>query len=135
MGGNTVLRRERMERQDVDVIQFNANARRVTVWQAPRLGCEYLYDKAEVPSREGSMRIDMEVKATKPTVHFLGISTVDASDTVRAINEEGLKVFGTTFIPPLSENQVTIAVSDPDRIHHDAVTVNKIIDTIKAHLN
>jgi hypothetical protein len=54
-----------MEGQDVDVIQMTHGANRVTLWSAPKLGCEYLYDKAEAPNRDGSFRIELEVKTTK----------------------------------------------------------------------
>lgn len=71
----------------------------------------------------------------KATVHFLGISTTSPCETIKTINEEGRKQFGGKFIPALPEDQVTISPTDPYRIHHDKVTVGKIIDSIKIHLN
>jgi hypothetical protein len=62
---STLIRHDRMEGQDVDVIQFSAGANQVTLWAAPKLGCEYLRDKAEAPNRDGTFRIDLEVKTTK----------------------------------------------------------------------
>jgi hypothetical protein len=62
---STLLRHDQMEGQDVDVIQFSAGSNRVTLWSAPKLGCEYLYDKAEAPARDGTFRTDLEVKTTK----------------------------------------------------------------------
>ncbi len=65
IGQSTPLRREQMEGVDVDVIQTGAGANRVTLWSAPRLGCEYLRDKAEAPNRDGSFRVALDVKTTK----------------------------------------------------------------------
>jgi hypothetical protein len=102
MGGNAPLRREQMEGQDVDVVQFSAGARRVTVWQAPKLGCEYLYDKAEDPAREGSFRIDMEVKTTKlvigePDAHLFEV----APDLVEMKPSEALRKLWSSVDPPV----------------------------------
>lgn len=71
----------------------------------------------------------------KAAVHFLGISTVNPCETIKTINDEARKQFGGKFIPALPEDQVTISPSDPYKIHHDKVTVGKIIDSIKIHLN
>jgi hypothetical protein len=102
IGSNTALRREQMEGQDVDVVQFSAGANRVTVWLAPKLGCEYLYDKAETPARDGSFRIDMEVKTTKlvigePDAHLFEV----ASDLVEMKPSEALKRLWSSKDPPV----------------------------------
>jgi hypothetical protein len=76
-----------------------------------------------------------EAKRLKPTVHFLGVSTVDLPETIRAINQSGMKSFGDKFIPALPEDQVTISPIDPSNIHHNKETVEKIINSIKIHLN
>jgi len=54
-----------------------------------------------------------EAKRLKPTVHFLGVSTVDLPETIKAINQSGMKSFGDKFIPALPEDQVTISPIDP----------------------
>jgi hypothetical protein len=102
MGGNTPLRRERMAGQDVDVVQFSANARRVTVWQSPKLGCEYLYDKAEVHARDGSFSIDMEVKTTtlvigEPDGRLFEV----APDLVEMKPSEALRKLWSSVDPPV----------------------------------
>jgi len=102
MGGNTPLRRERMQGQDVDMVQFSANARRVTLWQAPKLGCEYLYDKVEVPARDGSLRIDMEVKTTtlvigEPDGRLFEVSP----DLVEMKPSEALRKLWSSVEPPV----------------------------------
>lgn len=74
-------------------------------------------------------------KSLKPALHFLGVSTVNPCETIKRINEEGQKSFGTKFIPALPENQVAISPTDPHKIHHDKCTVERIITSIKIHLN
>jgi hypothetical protein len=76
-----------------------------------------------------------EAKKVKPAVHFLGVSTVNPSESIKTINQEGKKNFGAKFITALPEDQVTVSPSDPFKIHHDRVTVEKIINSIKIHLN
>jgi len=76
-----------------------------------------------------------EAKRLKTTVHFLGVSTVDLPETIKAINQSGMKSFGDKFIPALPEDQVTISPIDPSNIHHNKETVEKIINSIKIHLN
>jgi hypothetical protein len=61
----TLLRRDQMEGQTADVIQLSAGEKRVTLWEVPKLGCEYLYDKVEAPALNGGFRTELEVKTTK----------------------------------------------------------------------
>ena len=76
-----------------------------------------------------------ETNKMKPTVHFLGVSTLNPPESIRMINENGQKSFRDKFIPALPENQVTISPLDPFNVHHNKVTVEKIINSIKVHLN
>jgi len=76
-----------------------------------------------------------QTNSLKPAIHFLGVSTASPNETIKTINEEGKKRFGGKFIPALPEAQVTISPTDPFKIHHDKVTVEKIINSIKIHLN
>jgi len=72
-------------------------------------------------------------------MHFLGISTSNQSPTttenIKKINEFAKQHWERNFIPSLPENQVTISPSDPFRIHHDIETVDRVINSIKIHLN
>jgi uncharacterized pyridoxal phosphate-containing UPF0001 family protein len=76
-----------------------------------------------------------EAKRMKATVHFLGVSTVNPPESIKKINEMGRRIFGDNFIPALPEDQVTISPIDPFNVHHNKVTVEKIINSIKNHLN
>ena len=77
----------------------------------------------------------VQTRSLEPAVHFLGVSAVSPDETLKTINEEGRKHFGKKFIPALPENQVTISPTDHFKIHHDKATVEKIINSIKIHLN
>jgi hypothetical protein len=102
MGSNAPLRREQLEGQDIDVIQVAAGRNRVTVWQAPKLGCEYLYDKAEAPARDGSFRIDMEVKTTKLVIGEPDARLFEvAPDLVEMKPSEGLRKLWSSVDPPV----------------------------------
>jgi len=106
MGSNPPLRREQMEGQDVDVVQFNLGARRVTVWAAPKLGCEYLYDKAEDPAGGGSFRIDMEVKTIKLVIGEPDARLFDvASDLIEMKPSEAMRKRWSVTEPPVPAEQ------------------------------
>ena len=117
MGSNTPLRREQLEGQDVNVIQFATGRNRVTVWQAPKLGCEYLYDKAEVPARDGSFRIDMEVKTTKlvigePEARLFEV----APDLVEMKPSEALRKLWSTMDPPVPTELKPAFLREEERV-------------------
>jgi hypothetical protein len=117
MGSNAPLRREQIEGQDVDVIQFTAGANRVTVMQAPKLGCEYLYDKAEAPARDGSFRIDMEVKTTKlvigePDAHLFEV----APNLVEMKPSEALRKHWSSVDPPVPSEQKAFFLREQERL-------------------
>ena len=76
-----------------------------------------------------------QTRSMKQSVHFLGISTDKIYESIKAINDDAKRTFGGKYIPALPEDQVTIPSSDPYKIHHNRVTVEKIIDSIKIHLN
>jgi len=76
-----------------------------------------------------------EAKSMRQTIHFLGVSTVNPSESIKKINEMAMKIFGEKFIPALPEDQVTISPIDPFNVHHNKITVEKIIKSIKNHLN
>jgi hypothetical protein len=69
---------------------------------SPQLGCEYLYDQVAAPSRDGSFRIDMEVKTTK-----LAIGEPDgrlfevAPDLVEMKPSEALRKLWSSMDPPV----------------------------------
>jgi hypothetical protein len=117
MGGNTPLRREQMEGQDVDVVQFSANNRRVTVRRAPKLGCEYLYDKAEVRERDGSFRIDMEIKTTKLVIGEPDASLFEvAPDLVEMKPSETLRKLWSSVDPPVPAEQKQAFLREEERL-------------------
>jgi len=91
--------------------------------------------KFETSTRPDLNKMVVEAKKMKPSVHFLGVSTVDPPASIKMINESGRRNFGDKFIPALPEDQVTISPIDPLGIHVDKVTVQKIINSIKDHLN
>jgi hypothetical protein len=82
-------------------------------------------------------RVGTRAKALGGRVHFLGISTSglssDEDANIKQLNTDARSSFGRNFIHPLPTEQVIIAPSDP--IHHDQSTVDRIIDSIKCHLN
>ena len=72
-------------------------------------------------------------------VHFLGISSsglpAHIAANVRMMNTDAEAHLNKRFIQPLQPDQVTIVSLDPQKIHHDRTTVDKIINSIKCHLN
>jgi len=117
MGSSTPLRREQMEGQDVDVVQFSAGANRVTLWQAPKLGCEYLYDKAEAPGRDGSFRIDMEVKTTKLVIGEPDARLFEvAPDLVEMKPSEALRKLWSSVDPPVPAELKAAFLRDEERL-------------------
>jgi hypothetical protein len=88
----------------------------VTVWRAPKLGCEYLYDKAEAPNRDGSFRIDLEVKTTKlvlgePDPQLFEV----ASGLAEMKPSEALHKLWSTVELPLSADQKAAMLRQVDR--------------------
>jgi hypothetical protein len=64
----TLLRHDRMEGQEVDVMQTSAGAYRLTIWAAPKLACEGLYVKSETQRGNGEFRTAMETRTTRLVV-------------------------------------------------------------------
>jgi hypothetical protein len=90
--------------------------------------------KFETSTKRDLNKMVAEANRMNPNVHFLGVSTVDLPESIKAINESTRKTFGNHFIPALSKDQVTISPIDPFNIHHNKVTVEKIIKSIQFHL-
>lgn len=116
VGNQTLLRHEQLEGQDVDVIQMTAGANRVTLWSAPKLGCEYLYDKAEAPNRDGTFRIDLEVKTTKlvlgePDPQLFAV----AAGLVEMKPSDAVHRLWSTIDLPLSDDQKAAILREIDR--------------------
>jgi len=61
----TLLRHDQIEGQDVDVIQSSAGDRRITIWAAPKLGCEGLRVRSEAPQGNGEFRTLTETRTTR----------------------------------------------------------------------
>ena len=117
MGDKPPLRREQMEGQDVDVVQFNAGVNRVTVWKAPKLGCEYLYDKVEAPARDGSFRIDMEIKTTKLVIGEPDARLFEvAPDLVEMKPSEALQKLWSSMEPPVPTDQRAAFLRGEERV-------------------
>src|ERR1700761_5297721 len=97
---------------------------------------EYASTKLEF----GRVRAQAKILGGKQ-LHFLGVSTSSGLSTteaanIRQLNADAGSSFGNRkFIRPLPTEQVTIAPSDPFRIHHDHPTVDRVIESIKVHLN
>jgi hypothetical protein len=93
--------------------------------------------KYTVSTKPDLTRVGTRAKALGGRVHFLGISTSGLpsfQDTnIKQLNTDARSSFGRNYIHPLPTEQVIIAPSDP--IHHDQSTVDRIIDSIKCHLN
>ena len=90
--------------------------------------------KFETSTKPDWNKMVAEAKKMKETVLFLGVSTVNPPESIKAINENGMRTFHHNFIPALPEDQVTISPIDPFNVHHDKITVEKIIKSIRIHL-
>jgi hypothetical protein len=60
-----LLRRDKIENQDVEVIERAAGSYRLTVSVAPKLGCENMGVKSEAMRPDGSFKLASETKTTK----------------------------------------------------------------------
>jgi hypothetical protein len=61
----TLLRQDRIEGQQVDVIQQNAGGHRMTLALAPGLGCHAVYVLSEAMRPDGSFHMSAETKTTR----------------------------------------------------------------------
>jgi len=66
--GEVLLRMDQMEGQEVEVLQLIARSHRITMWAAPKLGCQPLYVDSEVMLANGSFRPAAETKTTRLTL-------------------------------------------------------------------
>jgi hypothetical protein len=99
------------------------------------VGINHKGGKFETSTKPDWNKMVTEAKRMKQTVLFLGVSTVNPPEAIKAINESGMNSFEHYFIPALPEDQVTISPIDPYNVHHNQVTVEKIIQSIRIHLN
>lgn len=67
--GQVFLRRESILGQNVAVWQLDVANRRITIWQAPALGCELLQYRSEIKQADGSFQTEAEAR---PVLFRLG---------------------------------------------------------------
>jgi hypothetical protein len=115
------LRRDSIEGQDVDVIQENAGAYRLTMSSAPRLGCQALYVNSEAIQPNGSFRQSMETKATKlvmgePDARLFEIG----ADLVEMKPSEAQRRFWESLDLPMTADEKAIMLQELQRQGADA---------------
>jgi hypothetical protein len=117
----SLLRREQLEGQDVEMYQMTAGSHRIALWTAPQLGCEILQVKSEEMQQDGSFR---PASATKTTLVVVGEPQSAlfeiAPDMVEMKPSAAMRRLMESLDLGLNPEQKAAMLSDVERMNADA---------------